>query len=136
MLLRSSANKENLAELAADGNTVQKASEVLDDLLDFRLERKFPLVPELYGPVRFEWTYLFFGSSMKKSTCDHLPELNPKQYYLSSSGEEQLEIVARAEILVKHARENTTNKVSEYTWEADLRTDLFGKMREDPRLRM
>jgi hypothetical protein len=76
------------------------------------------------------------GPSLNKSNCDYLPELNPEQYYLSSSGEEQLEITARAEILVKHAQENTRNKVSEYTWEADLRTDLFGKMREDSRLRM
>jgi hypothetical protein len=135
MLLRSSANKKDLVELAADGKVVQKTSEVLD-LIDFRLERKFPLVPELFGRVRFEWTNLFWGPSLNKSNCDYLPELNPKQYYLSSSEEKQFEITARAEILVKHAQENTSNKVSEYTWEADLRTDLFGKIREDSCLRM
>ena len=47
-----------------------------------------------------------------------------------------MEITTRAKILSKHAQENARNKVSEYTWEADLRADLFGKIRDDPRVRM
>jgi len=104
----------------------QKASERDDDIEDFRLKRKFPLVPEPFGPVQFQWSdVIFFPLSLRASTCSYSPELDGEKYYLSKTEEEQMEITARAEILSKHAQENARNKVSEYTWEADLRADLL-----------
>ena len=116
----------------------QKASEIFNDLYDFRLKRTFPLVPEPFGPLRFMWSNLLlpYGPCLGKYNCSYLPELDAKKYYLSKAEEDQMEITARARILSKHAQENSYNKVSEYTWEADLRADLFAKMRNDPRLRM
>jgi len=42
----------------------------------------------------------------------------------------------RARVLVKHNIDNETRKKSEYAWEADAWSDVFGNMRNDPRLEM
>ena len=64
----------------------QKASDRFDVLYDFRLKRKFPLVPEPFGPVRFDsLSFIFYGPSLGKSNCSYLPELDVEKYYLSKA---------------------------------------------------
>ena len=38
----------------------------------------------------------------------------------------------KAELFVKHALDNEKWNKSEYAWEADAWTDVFGRMRDDP----
>ena len=42
----------------------------------------------------------------------------------------------RANTLKAHSSQSHFDEVSESTWEADVRSDVFGKVRDDPRLRM
>jgi hypothetical protein len=57
-------------------------------------------------------------------------------YLAQTSRQYRAELFRRAECLTRHARLNSDLGPSEFTWEADLRTDLFGRLREDPRLAM
>jgi hypothetical protein len=51
------------------------------------------------------------------------------QHYLWNVSERAIRLVALA-------HKNSRHAVSEYTWEADLRDQLFGEMRDDPRISM
>ena len=43
----------------------------------------------------------------------------------------------RARVAAHHARSNEAwEDISEYTWDAEARSDIFGKIRDDPHLRM
>jgi len=65
-----------------------------------------------------------------------VPEIDLKENLEKISEDDQLNLYIRAEVLTGHAIENSLYNVSESTWESDLRSDLFGRIREDRNLRM
>lgn len=46
------------------------------------------------------------------------------------------EFLGRVEAVVQHSTQAEQDKVSEFNWEADAWRDIFGRMRDDDRLRM
>jgi hypothetical protein len=42
----------------------------------------------------------------------------------------------RVEIAVQHSKQSRLDQVSEFNWEADAWRDIFGRLRDDERLRM
>jgi hypothetical protein len=56
----------------------------------------------------------------------------PKDDYDDDVSPEILERKARARKFASHAKNNETWCKSEYAWEADAWSDVFGCMREDP----
>jgi hypothetical protein len=105
-------------------------------------ERKHPFVPELYGDlVPGSFQNIFFGQNARSNLLSHLPtkfvpEIDRKKNLESMSEEDLDRLKTRAERLQNHATENALSRVSESTWESDIRSDLFGLIREDHLLRM
>jgi len=110
--------------------------------LEKQPERKHPFVPELYGGlVRGSFQNILFPHVVRTSTLARLrgkfvPEIELKKNIESTSDEDLARLHNRAKLLTEHAAENTVYEVSESTWESDIRTDLFGGIREDRQLRM
>lgn len=42
----------------------------------------------------------------------------------------------RVEVVVQHSKQTKSELVSEFNWEADAWRDIFGRLRDDERLRM
>jgi len=110
--------------------------------LEKQPERKYPFVPELYGDlVRGSFLNILFPQFVREHSIAYhrakfVPEIDLKKYMESTSDEDLALLYIRAKILSEHAAENSLCKVSESTWESDLRSDLFGQIREDRLLRM
>lgn len=65
-----------------------------------------------------------------------VPEIDLRKNLDSTPDKDRARLETRATKLIEHATENILCRVSESTWESDIRTDLFGLIREDPLLRM
>lgn len=48
----------------------------------------------------------------------------------------QRKFLRRVEVVVQHSRQTKNERVSEFNWEADAWRDIFGRLRDDERLRM
>jgi hypothetical protein len=95
------------------------------------------MVPEKLDNLTVSRQGLFFKSTpVAKRMCKFFPNLNIREYRERLSDAQKDELDKRAHILMKHAMQNQVEKVSEPSWEADVRSDVFGKIREDLRLRM
>jgi len=107
-----------------------------------------PLVPEPFDSVSISRqgliSSLLRGSNssdtsnhfLAKSFCNFLPNLNIREYREQLTEDEQNDLDQRAQTLEKHSAQSYFDEVSESTWEADVRNDVFGKVRDDSRLRM
>ena len=110
--------------------------------LEKQPERKHPFVPEPYGRLmRGSFQNIFLPYAVRENSLARLrgkfvPEIDVKKNLESLSEEDLARLQIRARKLLDHAAENTLYKVSESTWESDIRTDLFGLIREDRLLRM
>ena len=110
--------------------------------LEKQPERKHPFVPELYGGlVKGTLQNIMFPHAVRASSLAYLrakfvPEIDLRKNLESVSSEDLPHIEIRAHTLTTHACENTRYKVSESTGESDIRSDLFGLIRQDRRLRM
>jgi hypothetical protein len=94
------------------------------------------LVPELYDGLSISHVGLKEEDFPGRAFCSFLPQTipsNPRDI-LSEQGFEVLK--RRALRLAKNAGQNYRERVSEATWEADYRVDVFGRIRNDDRLRM
>jgi hypothetical protein len=96
-----------------------------------------PMVPEMLNDLTVSRNALFFKSNfIAQGECKFFPNLDIRKYLEQLNGAQKDELEKRSNILEKHAVENQMYRVSESSWEADIRSDVFGKIREDPRLRM
>ena len=96
-------------------------------------ERANRFVPEHYGDkARIPHRYKPGAPTIDKL----IPRTDFEENVAALSAEQFERVKVRGMALASHAEENEQNEVSESTWEADIRTDLFGLMRGDGRLRM
>ena len=68
--------------------------------------------------------------------CNFFPDLDIVRYREKLSAEEKTQLDARASKLHRHAMMNASEKASESTWETDIRSDVFDRIRDDPQLRL
>jgi hypothetical protein len=94
------------------------------------------LVPQLYDGLSISHVGLKQEDFPGRALCSFLPQTIPSdpRDILSEQGLEVLK--RRASRLRKNAVQNYRERVSEATWEADYRVDVFGRIRNDDRLRM
>jgi hypothetical protein len=110
--------------------------------LEKQPERKHPFVPEQYGGlIRGTSHNTKLPHAVKRSSITYfrgkfVPKTNLKKSIDLMSRKDIYQLIIRAKILARHSAENELSKVSESTWESDIRSDLFGLMREDPHLRL
>lgn len=122
--------------------TIFDSTDMWESRLQKQPERKHPFVPEPYGGlVRGSFQNIFFPENVRENTLAHLrgkfvPEIDLRKNVESMSDEERELLFIRAKTLTNHSAENSLSKVSESTWESDIRSDLFGRIREDRLLRM
>jgi len=76
------------------------------------------------------------GHFLAKSFCNFLPNQNVHEYREQLTENEKNDLDQRADTLRRHSLQSYFDEVSESTWEADVRSDVFGKVRDDARLRM
>jgi hypothetical protein len=62
--------------------------------------------------------------------------LDTLDYLSRLSDDTKKDLEERICILVKYAWPNQMDEVSESSWERDVRSDVFGKIRSDHRVRM
>jgi hypothetical protein len=110
--------------------------------LENQPERKHPFVPEIYGDLtRGSFQNTLFPQWVKSNSIARLrgkfvPEIDLKKNLESTPDDNLPSLSVRAKVLSEHAAENSLYSVSESTWESDIRSDLFGHIREDRQLRM
>jgi hypothetical protein len=96
-----------------------------------------PMVPERLNDLTVSRNALFFKSNfITQDECKFFPNLNIRKYLEQLNDAQKDDLERRTNILEKHSVLNHLYRVSESSWEADIRSDVFGKIREDPRLRM
>jgi hypothetical protein len=99
--------------------------------------RRFPLVPEPYEKLSGSRQSVFLGGNrMAEKWCKFCPDLNIPRYRATLPEEEQEQLNTRASKLQRHVVLNASEKVSESTWETDIRSDVFDRIRDDPQLRV
>ncbi|KAF1952880.1 hypothetical protein CC80DRAFT_596299 [Byssothecium circinans] len=110
--------------------------------LEKQPERQHPFVPEPYGNLlRGSFQNILSPHTVNKDSiakCNgkFVPEINLRKSLASMTEENRARLCVRAQKLYDHVTENTLYQVSESTWESDIRSDLFGLIRDDPLLRM
>lgn len=101
-----------------------------------------PLVPEPYDSMTICKLSRRAGDSittsdyLKVTSCKFLQNLNIPEHREQLTENEKDDLDRRADTLQKHSVQSYVDEVSESTWEADVRSDVFGKVRDDQRLRM
>jgi hypothetical protein len=121
---------------------LDEESEMAKSRLGKQPQRKHPFVLEPYeslirGPVQ----NIFFPQgvneySIARHRAKFVPQIDLEKSYDALSEEDQLYLHIRALNLTRHAVENALEAVSESTWESDIRSDLFGRIRDNLLLRM
>lgn len=96
-----------------------------------------PLVPEMFEKLmESRQAVTLGGRPMAKMFCKFCPNLNMAEYREGLSEEQKDDLDRRADTLKRHSAQNHGERVSESSWEADVRADVFGKIRADSRLKM
>ncbi|KAH8648176.1 hypothetical protein BGZ60DRAFT_437732 [Tricladium varicosporioides] len=104
-----------------------------------------PLVPEPFRSLSISRQGLFssqlYGSNsndyfLANSFCNFLPNPNIRGYRERLTEKERDDLDQRADKLKRNSVQSYFDEVSESTWEADVRSDVFGKIRDDSRLRI
>ncbi|KAF2500436.1 hypothetical protein BU16DRAFT_602269 [Lophium mytilinum] len=70
-------------------------------------------------------------------SCDPDSVIEGRKLFVPSlrrDGDNNVDRTKRAEVLAKHMQDNERFTKSEYAWEADAWSDVFGKIRDDPHL--
>lgn len=76
------------------------------------------------------------GKFKARKICSFFPELKIAEYLLHLGEDKWPSINRRAITLSFHSNQNMIEEVSESSWEADVRNEVFGEIRADLKLRM
>ena len=76
------------------------------------------------------------GKFKARKICSFFPELKIAEYLLHLGEDKWPSINRRANTLSFHSNQNIIEEVSESSWEADVRNEVFGEIRADLKLRM
>ena len=94
-------------------------------------------VPEMLDDLTVSRQGLFLRSNfIAQTACKFFPDLDIPKYRERFDDAQKDELGKRAMTLERHAAQDRIDQASESSWEADVRSDIFGKIREDSRLRM
>lgn len=96
----------------------------------FPRERRFPLLPEPYGPIVLQ-------NNLRGKLKDwglFTPDLDTQKFTATLSLTEKQAFEGRAASLQWLANKNEDIHASEYTWEADIRSIVFREIIQDEQL--
>lgn len=89
-----------------------------------------PLVPEPIDRVSISRQGVFLrGGDMAENACAFFPDLNIPKCREQFGDAEKDTLDKRADALKTHSLQNHFHRASESPWEADVRNDVFGKIR-------
>jgi hypothetical protein len=74
--------------------------------------------------------------SLAEDYCDFLPRYDFRGSFRRMSNEERKRICERVNRVVEHIHQHSVEHCGEFAWEVDVWSDIFGKIRDDIRLRM
>ncbi|KAK0101801.1 hypothetical protein ONS95_006951 [Cadophora gregata] len=101
--------------------------------------RQMPLVPEPFSSITIALlSHQFNGRHrfLPRPAGTFVPNLDIPEYHKTMTNAQQKTLDERVDTLVRHATQCFVDKVSEATLEADVRSDVFGYIREDRSLRI
>lgn len=96
-------------------------------------KRDWPLIPEPFQHLSVSRQFAFLGSpTMAARHCGFCIDLDIPNYREQLPQDKQDELDRKADLLLRRFIENHVFGVSEFGWEADVWSIVFGSIRDDP----